>query len=289
MARFRRASSLGLVLLASLVAGSLSGCNAVSGYTANESGRAYYRQGDFARAQQSFRRAALDHPQNADYVHNLASALEKEGNLVGAEQTYRQALHVDPMHQPSYHQLAQLLSNQNRHAEAVDLLEHWVGSQPYSPEARVEMAWMQRQFGDVTGAERSLREALKLQPNHSVALAQLGEIHREAGQTEQAAALYQRSLHTDWSQTAVRQRLAMIRKSAPPRQQFAGNYPPVMQASHHGPQPFQYGSAIVQSPPATNPAALPSLAAPTAGTSAFDNADPAHVPQLSESSSPRTF
>ena len=81
----------------------------MSGFLMNNSGLAHYHNGDFTAARKEFQRAVADHPGNADYTYNLASAMRKQGQLAEAEQTYQQALQLNPGHQPSYHGLARLL------------------------------------------------------------------------------------------------------------------------------------------------------------------------------------
>lgn len=202
----------------------VSGCNYMSGHTANQMGKARYKMGNYSDAYYEFRRAVIDHPQNADFHHNLAASLNKQGNLVEAEKSYKQALQLDPAHQPSYHALARLMKDQGRVAEAKDLLHAWVDTQPYNAGSHIETAWLHRETGDIAAAEKSLKTALEVKPNHPIALAQLGQIYQETGQTDRAIAVYQRSLHNHWQQPQVRSRLAALRGLYAPnaRPRFAG-------------------------------------------------------------------
>ena len=203
------------VFACTVLCGLLSGCNFISGRVTNGAGTSYYRGGSYTLAQQEFQRAVADNPQNPDYRHNLAMSLHKQGRLAEAEQVYRQTLSLNPAHQPSYHGLAMLYSEQGRSAEATSLLSSWVATQPYNPESHVEVAWMQRQAGDPAGAEQSLRQALRVAPNHPIALAQLGEVYENSGQPDQALAMYQRSLRSNWLQPQVHSRMAALRGRKP--------------------------------------------------------------------------
>lgn len=230
------------------------GCNAMSGHAMNQTGMVYYRQGQYAKARNEFQRAMLDNPGNANYSHNMASAMKKQGDWAGAEQMYRTALNTDPSHQPSYHGLASLLKDQGRSEESIDLIQTWAATQPQDPSAHIEMAWLQREYGDLTGAEHSLRTALKQKPNHPIALAQLGQIYQDSGQYDRAVAMYKRSLHNHWNQPEVRSRLAALKRS--PAMRYASR------------QAYPYRPAGY-SQTATLPPGPISLAIP--------NADPAHT------------
>ena len=204
LGQFTRVSiCLGLIVLS-------MGCRASNGWVMNNSGRGYYKKGNYTAARQEFARAVADDPYEPDYRHNLAMAMQKQGDLPGAERVLRHNLSIDPMHQPTYHALAQSLVQQQRVGEAQELLAEWTGTQPYATESHVEMAWLQREMGNHAAAEQSLRQALQVEPNNPVALAQLGQVHHETGRGEQAAAYYQRSLASRWDQPEVQSRLATV-------------------------------------------------------------------------------
>jgi tetratricopeptide (TPR) repeat protein len=200
-----------LLALAALVA--LAGCNPMASWTNNQSGKAFYRAGRYAEAREEFRRASADSPRNPDYIHNYATASRRAGDHGAAEQAYRQALLLDPGHQPSYHGLAVTFKETGRTDEAQSLLASWAATQPYSEKPYIEMAWLQREMGDLTGAERSLAQALQIRPGHPLALANLGQVYEETARPQLALAAYQRSLGIDWNQPQVATRVARIRNS----------------------------------------------------------------------------
>ena len=198
-----RAVVLGLILIT-------AGCNATSGYTMNRSGMKQYQRGNYAQARHRFARAIADDPHNPDYRYNLAMSLQKQGDVATAEKILRHNLTVDAMHQPTYHSLAQVLNSQGRSAEAQDLIAGWAETQPYVAESNLELAFLQRESGNVAGAEQSLRNALRANPTHPTALAHLGQIYQESGRPDLATAYYQRSLASKWDQPEVQSRLATL-------------------------------------------------------------------------------
>lgn len=295
----------GIVLVA-------AGCQATGGWAFNNSGKAYYQRGNYAMARDEFRQAALADPGNPHYRHNLALAMKKTGDVQGAENVLRENLtRVSAVHQPTYHSLAQILLEQNRQGEAQELLTGWANTQPYVPEAQIELAWLQRQSGDIYGAERSLHRALQTNPQHPTAMAHLGQLYQDAGQPDRAATMYQRSLAVNMEQPQVKSRLQMLADGSARRTQsgmmmnpMATSSPMMVSApSPMGPMISQAPTPTIVSNPAMAaapvmgppPMSLPSGSMQTidssgiqfeapivAGPALTPNADPAHTELAAE-------
>lgn len=209
-----RMSQFAQSLLLAASAFGLSGCASMSSNMANSSGMGYYEKGNYAAASREFQMALMNEPNNPDYLANFAKSRQKMGDVSGAEQHFRQALTVAPDHQPSYHGLAELMLAQGRSHEAQAMLTTWASTQPYTPDAHVELAWLQHEMGNTQGAAQSLQQALQINPNHSAALAHMGQFYEEMGHPEQAVAMYQNSLRSDWNQPDVHSRLAAASQRA---------------------------------------------------------------------------
>jgi len=301
----RYLSVVSITMFGGMVLSLASGCCATSGWIFNNSGCGYYSRGQYAMARDEFRRATIDAPNNPQYWHNLAMAMKQTGDVVGAEQVLRQNLtQVSAMHQPTYHSLAQILVEQNRHAEAQDLLTGWSQSQPYVTEAHVEMAWIQRETGNLPGAEQSLRQALQLNPRHPAALAHLGQLYQDSGQTDRAVSMYQRSLASKWGQPEVQSRMQLLADGSSRTTRSAMMVNPMQPSYAAGPMPMMAMSPMmtVSSTPMMTQAApimmtlpmpgptpdpatsMPMMASDSGMTfeqpiviGAMPNADPAHV------------
>ena len=202
--------STAFMLLAVL---SFSGCQ--TGYVMNQSGRGYYRSGQYAMAAKEFQTAVAQEPHNADYRANLAMALEKSGDATGAEKAYREALTVSPAHQASTHGLAQLMIDNNRQPEAVELMQSYVGLADYKPEAHLEMAWLQEKIGNQAGAQEAIQTALKRAPNNPAIMTRLGESYEKTGNTTAAVKVYQKALQANIGQPELQTRIARLTGDTP--------------------------------------------------------------------------
>jgi Tfp pilus assembly protein PilF len=234
------------------IAATLCGCSPISpvnGWAMNESGKGYYRRGDYAHARREFERALMDNPHKADYAYNVAAAMDQQGDHAAAEKMYRHALALDPGHQPSYHGLAALMMEEGRADQAKDLIGTWAATQPYSAEAATELGWLKGETGDLDGADRELRRALRQNPRNTKALTQLGKIHGKAGRRQDAAAEYARSLFVDPLQPDAQAELASMEYGpyGSPALQMAGAMP-------------QYDPMMANSPPFTMPSGQPQMA-----------------------------
>ncbi len=185
-------------------------CSPAGGWWMNNSGMGYYQRGEFAMARYDFSRAVALDPYNPDYRHNLAVVMNRLGDTGQAERILRHNLTVDTMHQPTYHTLAQMMVQSGRSGEAYDLVHTWEATQPYIPESHIEMAWIERETGNVQGAEMALRQALRAEPGNAVALAQLGQLYQDHGQPQQAMAMYQQSLASNTNQPELQTRMAQL-------------------------------------------------------------------------------
>jgi len=236
-----RAASMAILCtcLALLVAA--SGCTVVS-HTDNMEGVRMFQQAYYQGALKKFHAAVQADPANADAYYNVAATYHQMGKLYQqkadidqAFNYYHQCLDKDRNHQECYRGLAVLLKEQGRTPEAFQLMQGWVDRNPALAVPQIELARLCEEAGDRDQAQQHLIEAIAVEPNNATALAALGKLREESGNTVQALANYQRSLSINKFQPQVAARVASLQMST----SAAGSVTP------------PGGTRVVATPPAT--------------------------------------
>jgi tetratricopeptide (TPR) repeat protein len=207
---------LALVLTAS------SGCSEFLAQGRNAQGVRLYQQAQYQDALREFQEAIYKDPKNPDGYYNIAATYHRMGSAQHSKADWDQAEHFynlcldqNDNHVDCYRGLAVLLAEQGRNDEAFNLIERWAASKPTTADAKVELARLYEEFGDRQKSKENLIEALAIQPDHARALAALGKIREDAGETSQALANYQRSLNSDNNQPQLASRVTALRGGMP--------------------------------------------------------------------------
>jgi tetratricopeptide (TPR) repeat protein len=205
-----------------LILAALPGCSTTADFH-NMEGTRLYQQGNYQPALQRFQQAVSANPQSADAYYNLASTLHQigiqSGNrelLAQAETVYNQCLDLNENHVECRRGLAVLLGQTDRADKAMKLLSNWAAQRPDLADARIELARLYEEFGDIQTATNHLHQAVMVDQRNSRAWAALGAIRERAGETEQALANYQRSLSLNPQQPAIGARIATLARASTP-------------------------------------------------------------------------
>lgn len=198
-----------------------SGCNNIQSQAANVEGVKLYQQGNYQQASDSFQQAIAQNPRSPEGYYNLAASLHKTGTLYNrpadlkqAENLYNQCLERDPNHAECYRGLAVLLTETGRQQDAFNLLNHWAGNSPQSPEPKIELARLLEESNQPEQAKAQLVDALTIDPHNARALTALGRLRDQSGDHMQALANYQRSLNENRFQPEVAARIAQLQGAA---------------------------------------------------------------------------
>lgn len=179
-----------------------------------------YQQGQYDAAMQRFQQAVTSNPESADAYYNMAATVHQMGvtrndqnALNQAETLYNQCLDLDEDHTDCYRGLAVLLAETGRSDRAFNLLKNWAIRSPQVADARVELARLYEEFGEVDTAKIHLAEALQIDQHSARAWNALGRLREQTGDYTQALADYQRSYNLNQFQPQVAERIAALNRT----------------------------------------------------------------------------
>jgi len=206
-------------VLGVLAVAAYSGCKmAADGH--NLQGVRLHQQGQYDAAMQRFQQAVTSNPENADAYYNMAATVHQMGvtrndqnSLNQAETLYNQCLDLNDNHTDCYRGLAVLLAETGRSDRAFNLLKNWAIRSPHVADARIELARLYEEYGEVDTAKIHLAEALQIDQHSARAWNALGRLREQGGDYTQALADYQRSYNLNHFQPEVAERIAALNRT----------------------------------------------------------------------------
>lgn len=99
-------------------------------------------RGDLREAIGFHQRASDQQPESADYAFNLGADMKAAGDLQGAQREWKRVIALDPSLARAYMSLATLYFEQQRKAEAVDLMDRYLKWNPNNIFFRIQRARM---------------------------------------------------------------------------------------------------------------------------------------------------
>ncbi|HEY5999692.1 MAG TPA: tetratricopeptide repeat protein [bacterium] len=143
-------------------------------------GLALMSRGEYAGAEEAFRKALALTP-NYSYVHVNLGVVEAATNRPKeAEESFRRALALGPDRPAPYYFFARFLASRQRPAEAVPLLRTALGISPADLDSRHLLLNILREGADVAELETLAQETLRIAPGDAVATAALTAARQRA-------------------------------------------------------------------------------------------------------------
>jgi tetratricopeptide (TPR) repeat protein len=137
--------------------------------TAFQKGRALGRDKRFDEARKEYERAIRIAPGFAAAWFELGLVHQMLNQIADARKAYGEALLADPRFIKPYRQMAFLSFNEQKWQEVVEATDRWIGLDPVSyPEAYFFNAFANLYLNRPDAAERSAREAVKLDADRSI-------------------------------------------------------------------------------------------------------------------------
>jgi tetratricopeptide (TPR) repeat protein len=169
---------------------------------------------------EGLRSISIIHLDNSAPSLQTAAALMRTGRLREAAQTYRQVLAVQPRHADAWYNLGYLLRQLGDFSSALNAYAQALAYGCSEPE-QVHLnraALFSDHLQRYPEAEHELKQALRLCPDYPPALLNLGNLHEERGEEEQAGSAYRRLLSSPSAAIGLRlQAQARLLQLEPPR------------------------------------------------------------------------
>lgn len=245
---------------ACLVLAALGGCGAQMSRPESNAGRkaaaetqvtlgvGYMQKGRMELALERFERALKFDPQSALAHTSIGVLYEQIGNAELAEKSYRRAAALTPKKGGVRNNLGQFLCRSGEFEEADKEFQLALADPFYStPEAAAANAGKcARAAGNLPGAERYLREALRRKPNFIEAFLPMAELLAARGEHLNARAYIQRYESAQLPQTAeflglavqVEEKLGDRMNAQSYRERLLTTYPDSAQAKLHKERPL---------------------------------------------------
>lgn len=146
------------------------------------------------RAQSACEAAISGHPDDAILYQQLAELKQAEGDYAGASAAAKQSLDLLPSNTEAWLLFGLALAQQREYENAADAFKKVFALDPEDVWGRQNLAICLQKMGRRDEAIREFQHALKIKPRFGLAWLGLGQVYEEAGQTNRAAACFQKAL-----------------------------------------------------------------------------------------------
>jgi tetratricopeptide (TPR) repeat protein len=150
---------------------------------------------DYAEAARIASEALHRFAGNTDLLFRKGSALERAGKLDEAAKVFADFLKVRPDDAQALNYLGYMYAEHGIHlAEARKLIERAVELDPQNGAYLDSLGWIRFRLNDVAGARKVLLRAAERMPTDATVQEHLGDIEAKLGRTQEAVALWRKSL-----------------------------------------------------------------------------------------------
>jgi Tfp pilus assembly protein PilF len=172
----------------------------------------YFRQGNFAAAKESLRKAVAEDPADVDLTLALANTCLRLGETEAACAEFRAATLANSRSALAQVSLAACLFMLERYAESELTARRALALEPGNGEALKVVGMSCVKAGRLTEGVHAYAEAVWRNPHDVDALMALSECYAQVGDLDSALLLYQKALETDPGNRFASMRLADLKR-----------------------------------------------------------------------------
>jgi serine/threonine-protein kinase len=159
-------------------------------------GNVYNGQGEYNKAIDAFKRAAVLDSTSDTALLGLADAYEKLGDMRSAEAIYQQAIALRPQYWAGYNRLGDFYFHQSRYSDATHAFQRAATLAPENFEVYWSLGAVLAAQGDYAEAIRVLRRSIEIRPTLE-AYSNLGTAYFSLRKFAESAEMYQNALDLD--------------------------------------------------------------------------------------------
>ncbi len=158
----------------------------------------------------ALRKAAEEHPQEADYEYLLGTALARQGHFKEALARLTHAARLSPRDSRNHAARGRMLRDVGRREEAIASLREAVRLAPADLETENVLGVALLEDGDAGGAVQAFRSVLADEPSRAIVQANLGAALWVLGRREEAVASFKRAVQLEPESPDLRRNLALV-------------------------------------------------------------------------------
>ena len=158
-------------------------------------GAEHWRAERKKEAEEAFRNALRENPQNVNAMRFLAICYhEAGGKIIDAEALLRRAVEIAPDFHQAWHNLGSVLIDSQKWQEAVKAFKELVALKPEDDLAWAGMGNASSNLGDVDAAILAFEQSLSINPQSAGVHMSLAHMYKTVGRLEDALASYRESI-----------------------------------------------------------------------------------------------
>ncbi len=146
-----------------------------------ETGLAFFEQGNFGKALESFERCLRNHPQDGNILLLQARSLSGLERFEEALNIFEHLITFNPDNAEFYSEKGVILFKKGKSEEALKALDRALELEPSNPYRYSSRAYIRAKTQDVFGAMDDYQKAIELDPDDMIALNNLGMLEESLG------------------------------------------------------------------------------------------------------------